>query len=115
MTKLNLFLVGILSTLAIVTAIVLATPNDPENWEWRREPVTEKFGQMPNNDAVLEPIVHLLNDKKIPYCTAFVIDKNYAITSGHCVKENGDLTKKKLGFSDSLGVNLNVEVTAKGY
>lgn len=46
------------------------------------------YGKMPNKKPKFPPIVKLARGGK-PFCTAFVIDANYALTAAHCISTTG--------------------------
>lgn len=62
-------------------------------WLWP-EPGIDKvdnlpiYGKNPKQTAMYDPIVKLAK-KGDPFCTAFVIDANYALTAAHCISDAG--------------------------
>lgn len=77
-------------------------------------PLDKKFGTAPDNDATLEPVVHLADAKGKAFCTAFIVDANYAVTAAHCINEGGSLPKEKLKILDESGKDLG-DVQAVGF
>lgn len=77
-------------------------------------PLEQKFGTAPDNDANLEPIVHLADEKGKAFCTAFVVDANYAVTAAHCINEGGKLPKENLKILDESGKEVGI-VRAVGF
>lgn len=75
-------------------------------------PNMSKFGISTAKDANLEPIVRLSYFTGEGFCTAFVVDVNYAITAAHCLigKE-----KDTLSLYDKEGNDLNVFVKVTAY
>lgn len=62
------------------------------------EPDLPKFGTVPKQPTI-HPIVKLAYESTPddPFCTAFVIDANYALTAAHCLtNERGRLNKETL-------------------
>ncbi len=43
-----------------------------------------------NSPDKMSPVVHLVNKENDSFCTAFVVDNNYAITAAHCLVGQAD-------------------------
>ena len=62
-----------------------------------------KYGTMPKNQS-LAPIVKLADEKGKFFCSAFIIDANYAMTAAHCLDdESGHLRKKEIQIQSADG------------
>lgn len=87
-----------------------------ENTGFQLLPLDVKFGTSPDKDASLEPVVHLANAKAEPFCTAFIVDANYAVTAAHCINGNGKgkLPKENLKILDEKGNDIG-DVQAVGF
>jgi V8-like Glu-specific endopeptidase len=60
------------------------------------------FGDMQSTDqSKFSPLVRLVNDKGRGFCSAFIIDKHYAITAAHCVSDKEIDNEVFSLFSDS--------------
>lgn len=74
-----------------------------------------KFGTPPAHPEYY-PIVHLANSEGKPFCTAFVIDANYAATAGHCLEDGkGKLKTETFKLLDDKNVDLKTDAKAVGY
>jgi len=74
-----------------------------------------KYGQFSPKDAQHDPIVQLADETGDPFCTAFVIDSNYALTAAHCVEPNTSYTiiipsEKTTDHSGFVAVGINNRV-----
>lgn len=69
-------------------------------------PLGPKFGTPPDSDATLTPVVHLATKDKKSFCTAFVVDANYAVTAAHCINHGGKLPKETLKLLDEKGTDV---------
>jgi S1-C subfamily serine protease len=95
----------------LIALIILALNEEPDS---RFEHLDIKFGTPTLNDAKFDPIVHLADNKKRVFCTAFIIDANYAATAGHCVNSKDKYYPNKLTLLDEAG-NQVAEAQAVGY
>lgn len=75
----------------------------------------KKFGQSPT-DPTYNPVIKITDENHKAFCSAFVIDANYAVTAGHCVGAmNGSLSKQKLHVILDSGEDANLTVKAAGF
>lgn len=109
MNKFLAFLVGCSLAFSTVTTYKLLVSKNRDV-----VPLSKKFGTW-STKPKLTPIVHLTNEFYQPFCTAFVVDANYAVTAAHCVDSEGHLSEKKYRFLNEMGQDDDVEVTAVGY
>ncbi len=74
-------------------------------------PLHYQFGEMQDDNAIFNPIVRIVGQKGFGFCTAWVVDKHYAVTAAHCINNNGRMNKETLKFYNENG--LDTQVTAK--
>lgn len=113
MSKLKFLTVLGLSSFVIFLLMSTLGHQDDSDIEMDIRPavVTESYGHPTDKDATLNPIVHLADQSGKFFCTAFVIDRNYAVTAAHCVNVKAKLSPNKLKFLDENHIELcEVEV-----
>lgn len=77
--------------------------------------IKKKFGENPS-EPLYNPIIKLADKKGKAFCSAFVIDANYAVTAGHCVGGIEDeLNKEDLRVILDSGQDAGIKVKAMGY
>lgn len=110
--RFGLFTLSIL--LGCLFALILATSGNYSTHEVIK--LDKKFGEstsLPASEVKYKPIIKLKYNDEF-FCTAFVIDKNYAVTAGHCVNNNGRLTKDTLQVFSDEDKDTGVKIKAAG-
>lgn len=70
-----------------------------------------KFGAPNNKNAKIYPIIQLWKEGR-GFCSAFVVDGNYAITAAHCVDKNYGLDKTPINIHDQFGKDTGIVAEA---
>lgn len=65
------------------------------------QPGLVPYGTATRNDARWEPIVRLVSP--FGYCSGWVVDANYVVTAGHCINNDGHLSKELVKIYDING------------
>lgn len=74
-------------------------------------PDLPKFGTPTNKNAKIYPIIQLWKNND-GFCSAFVVDANYAITAAHCINDGYSLDKDPISIHDRNGKDTGVVAQA---
>lgn len=72
-----------------------------------------KFGKIANQPVGYDAIIKL-SKEGIPFCSAFVIDQNYALTAAHCITENGEPISDDINILDKKNKDTGIVAAAVG-